>query len=132
MQQLSTEQVLARLGRLRAGMPLHRIPPRLRRRCTERPLDVHSIENFDGEAVAEALGTMADEVHALVETVAQTLVEQALDVYYALEELVRDPEHAHLLPHLENMRNAYEQSYGCAVPTKEETERRRAEERAAV
>ena len=132
MQQLSTEQVLAQLGRLRAAMPLHRIPRHSRPKRTERRLDAHSVEDFDGEALAEALETMAEEVHAMVEAASRAVVEQALDIYYALEDLVRDPEHAHLLPHLENMRNAYEKDYGCAVPTKAETEQRRERERAGV
>jgi len=40
----------------------------------------------------------------------------ALRIYYAAEELARDPANAHLIPHVEAMRRAYEHDYGVPIP----------------
>jgi hypothetical protein len=45
-------------------------------------------------------------------------LQDCLNVYYATEELVKDPANAHLIPHLEAMRKAYEDSYGKPIPPK--------------
>ncbi|HYK04607.1 MAG TPA: hypothetical protein VE974_22840 [Thermoanaerobaculia bacterium] len=49
-----------------------------------------------------------------------------LDIYYAAEELARDPEHVHLVEHVEKMRRSYEAEEGRPIPSKEETLARRA------
>ncbi|MEA2491650.1 MAG: hypothetical protein QOH21_3442 [Acidobacteriota bacterium] len=125
---LDTEQVLAGLAKIRATMPLHRIrrtahPPRATTRT-----DARTTEDFEMEAIADALESLADDARALAAAAIESAVEQALDVYYAAAELARQPEHANLIPHMENMRRAYHEQYGHAIPTKEETERRRARE----
>jgi hypothetical protein len=73
---------------------------------------------------------MADDARALAAAAIESAVEHALDVYYTAEELALQPDHANLIPHVENMRRAYHEHYGRAIPTKEETERRRAREAA--
>jgi len=42
----------------------------------------------------------------------------AMKVYYAAEELAKDPEHAELIPHVEKMREAYSSFYGKPIPPK--------------
>jgi hypothetical protein len=49
----------------------------------------------------------------------QSLYQQALDVYYATEELARDPEHAHLAAQVEALRLAHEREYGHPPPPRE-------------
>ena len=123
---MNAEQVLAALARLRASMPLHRITRAANRKRTDHRLETASIDEFEAEAIAEALEAMADDARALADAAMQAAIEKALDIYYVTEQLARDPQHAELIPHLDNMRRAYERQFGCAVPSKEETEARRA------
>jgi hypothetical protein len=122
---LNAEKILATLAKIRAGMPLDRFPPAKKQEPTESDLGAQSMEDFELLTVAEALESLADDARAVVDGANQALLENALDIYYAAEELSRDPEHSELIPHVENMRSAYESHYGHAIPTKEETERRR-------
>jgi hypothetical protein len=43
---------------------------------------------------------------------------QALKIYYAAEELAKDPEHAHLIPYVEQMRAIYRRDFGTDIPKK--------------
>ena len=124
-QRLTAEQVLAELARIRASMPLHRISRVAKRKRTDHRLKTSSMEEFEGEAIAEALEAMADDARALADAAMQAAIEKALDIYYVTEQLARDPEHANLIPHVDNMRRAYENQFGRAIPSKEETELRR-------
>jgi uncharacterized membrane protein YccC len=135
-QPMNTERLLAELAKVRAAMPLHRIRRKLRpKRTSERLnaptlnalwLNTQSIEDFELETVAEALETMVEETGAVIEALEESLFEQALDIYYAAEELARDPEHAHLVEQVEKMRRSYEAEEGRPIPSKEETLARRA------
>jgi hypothetical protein len=64
----------------------------------------------------DALGTLVDDIQSVVDARTQALYRQALDVYYAAEELARDPGHAHLAEHVEAMRLAHEREYGHPPP----------------
>lgn len=121
---MNVEEVLAGLARIRAALPARR-ERRAREEKTSR-MDVGSVEEFELGAVRDALEELADDVGGIVREKQEALYEQVLDVYYATEELSREPEHAHLVEHVEKMRAAHLRSYGRPVPTKEETERRRA------
>jgi hypothetical protein len=135
-QPMNTERLLAELAKVRAAMPLHRIrrklkPKRISARLDARPLNTLSLntlsmEDFELETVAEALETMVEETSAVIEALEESVFEQALDIYYAAEELARDPEHAHLIEHVEKMRRSYEAEEGQPIPSKEETLARRA------
>jgi hypothetical protein len=46
------------------------------------------------------------------------LVDTLLDLFYDLKEAVREPENAHLIEHVEQMRAAYERDYGRPIPAK--------------
>lgn len=117
------EEAFGTLAKIRAAMPL---PVRAARPSEDRRMDAWSIEEFEGEALADAIEALADDVRAMVEEMRRRTFEKALDVYYTTEELARDPANANLIEHVENMRRAYESQYGCPIPTKEETARRRA------
>ncbi|HYK04395.1 MAG TPA: hypothetical protein VE974_21775 [Thermoanaerobaculia bacterium] len=128
---MNTERLLAELAKVRGAMPLHRIRRKLKPKHTSerlhaRPLNMQSMEDFELETVAEALETMVEETSAVVEALEESLFEQALDIYYAAEELARDPEHAHLVEQVEKMRRSYEMEEGRPIPSKEETLARRA------
>ena len=125
-QPMNTERLLAELAKVRAAMPLHRIRRKLKPKRTTERLNAQSVEDFELETVAEALETMAEETNAVIEALEESLFEQALDIYYAAEELARDPEHAHLVEHVEKMRRSYEAEEGRPIPSKEETLARRA------
>lgn len=119
------EAVLAVLTEIR---PL--IPPEFRRAGKDLPettsrLDGSTEEDLVWDAALEALESTMAEVEAVAQAKKQRLFEKVLDIYYAIEEATRDPENAHLIPHLEAMRAAYLRDYGHPIPTKEETEARR-------
>ena len=46
------------------------------------------------------------------------LFQDCLKIYYTMEEQVRDPEHAHLIPLVEQMREAYQRDFGVPIPPK--------------
>lgn len=125
----NVEQILATLAKIRAEMPLDKFPRAKPRQPTESDIGPQSMEDFELLTVAEALESLADDARAIANGANKALLENALDVYYAAEELSHDPEHAELIAQVENMRRAYESHYGHAIPTKEETERRRRRER---
>lgn len=78
-----------------------------------------AMADFEEQAVVDALGSMVDELHAAIEEKREKLFRDAMEVYYTAEELARDPEHAHLIPHVEAMRAAYEKDYGKPIPPRD-------------
>jgi hypothetical protein len=119
---MNTQAVLAKLAEIRRSIPRLNDAPRPEK--TSR-VDAQSVEEFELAAVADALETLGEDLRATIREAEDRLYEQCLDVYYAAEELARDPEHANVIPHVEALRKAHENSYGRAIPTKEETEARR-------
>lgn len=73
-------------------------------------------EDFETLAAIEALETLILEIETVCDRKLEALLQQCLDVYYAAEELSRQPEHAHLIPHVENLRAAYFRDYGTEIP----------------
>jgi len=82
----------------------------------ERPIHADSVDDFELLAVADAVEAMSDDLEAAIDEAHVKLLAQCLEVYYAAEELSRDPANAHLIPHVEEMRRAFEQAYGKAIP----------------
>jgi hypothetical protein len=121
---LNAELILRKLAEMRRSIPfLHEAPPRnavdgrtgTDGRMTARfPLETE--EDFEYAAVAEAAQSLADDLSAVIEQKRARLEEQVLEIYYTAEELARDPEHAHLIPHVERMRAAYEHDHGRPIP----------------
>jgi len=80
------------------------------------PGDQEAMEAFEMEALAEALESFADELGESIELARQKALEKALEIYYAAEKLARDPEHADLIPYVEQMREVYRRDFGTDIP----------------
>jgi hypothetical protein len=74
------------------------------------------MEAFEMETLAEALESFADELSESVEMARQKALEKALEIYYEAEKLAKDPEHADLIPYVEQMREAYRRDFGTDIP----------------
>jgi hypothetical protein len=75
-----------------------------------------AMEAFEMETLADALESFASELSESIETAQQQAMEQALEVYYSAEKLAKDPEHAHLIPYVEQMQAIYRRDFGVAIP----------------
>ena len=123
MKRMDAAKILEELAKLRAGLP-----PEMRDRRSPRkegattrmklPSSGDAMADFEEAAVIEALESLADDVGAVVQEKRAKLLAQALEIYYTAEELARNPEHANLIPHVEEMRRAYEKEYGKPIPPK--------------
>jgi hypothetical protein len=87
------------------------------------PMDADALREFDYLAVADGLESVAAEISEAVERMNAKLIDDALRIYYAAEELARDPEHSELVARVEEMREAYKKSYGKAIPSRAEAEK---------
>jgi hypothetical protein len=112
---MDAEAILAKLTEIRRSIPRLKTKPRPENKSLAA---ARSLEDFENLAVIEALESLADDVHTAVEEARETAYQQALKVYYAAEELARDPEHAELIAHVEAMRQAHQNSYGRPIPPK--------------
>jgi hypothetical protein len=122
---MSAEEILAALADIRAKLPHVQAvappPPAAPERASMGAEE--AMLDFEGQSIAMAAEAMAAELRAaLVEAEAKVLSE-ALAVYYAAEELARDPAHADLIPQVEAMRAAYERDYGSEIPPRAEAKR---------
>lgn len=114
---LDAESILRQLAEIRRAMP--RVAPAAPQPASDgraRGMKSGSEEDFDYAAVADALSSLAGELSAALDQAAAAATENALEVYYAAEELARDPAHAELIPHVERMRAAYERDFGRVIP----------------
>lgn len=82
----------------------------------EGALQVASVADFEYEAVLDAAQSLERELRQAIESREQRLYEDCLDAFYAAEELSRQPEHADLIPKVEEMRRLHEQDYGKPIP----------------
>lgn len=74
-----------------------------------------AMTDFELETVAEAVDRLTAELTGAIERAREHALAEALRVYYAAEELARDPANAHLIPHVEAMRRAYEHDFGVPI-----------------
>ena len=113
MKRFDARPILRKLTALRSSMP------RTRGKRTPGTMRVaNRIDDFDHAALADALESLASELRSAIEEARAGMVDQALEAYYAAEELARDPEHAELVPHVEAMRVAYEREFGRGIPAR--------------
>jgi hypothetical protein len=113
--------ILSKLSELRQRIPeVNDLPPRPRPAEDGRAATFPgaTMEDFDLMAVADGLESLADDIHAVAEQKLASAVAKALEIYYAAEELARDPAHPEMIPHVENMRRAYEKDFGKPIPPK--------------
>jgi hypothetical protein len=75
-----------------------------------------AMQLFELETLAGALESFAGELSDSIETAREEAVAGALEIYYAAEELAKDPEHAHLIPVVQQMRESYRRDYGREIP----------------
>jgi len=68
---------------------------------------------------ADAMQTLADDIGSVLDQRMERAYRESLEAYYKAEELSRDPEHAHLMEHVEAMRRAHEKEYGYPPPSRE-------------
>jgi hypothetical protein len=80
------------------------------------PSDHEASEMFEMETLAEALESFAGELSASIEAAEEKAMAGAMEIYYAAEKLAQDPEHAHLIPYVEQMRAAYRRDFGKEIP----------------
>lgn len=116
---LEAQKVFDLVKQVRETIPEHlRATPKKKPWEDTRMRDASNEEEFELLAIADALGELAEELHESIEKANAKILQDCLKVYYATEELVKDPKNAHLKPHLEEMRKAYEESYGQKIPPK--------------
>jgi len=76
-----------------------------------------AFDDFATQSAIDALETMADEIHTVIEKRMEKLRAQALEVYYALEDLLaKDPGNEEYLHHMEEMQRAHQSQYGKPIP----------------
>jgi hypothetical protein len=106
---------LPKTARARAAAP----PPEKRgERMAFVPGDDEAMEAFEMLALEDTLESLAADVHAIVEEKREALMAKVMEIYYAAEELSKDPEHADLIPQVEQMRAAYRKDFGTEIPPK--------------
>lgn len=115
------ESILRQLAEIRRAIP--RVAPAPPPATDGRAHDVDGMsswseEDFDYAAVADGLSSLSDELSAAIDHAAAAATAKALEIYYAAEELARDPAHAELIPHVERMRAAYERDFSRPVPAR--------------
>jgi len=120
---MDAAHILAELAKLR-----QRLPPEMRERRSSRkdapttrtklPPSGDAIADFEEAAVIEALESLLEDVSAVVAEKRAKLMEKSLEIYYAAEELSRDPAHADLIEHVQKMRDAYQSEFGRPIPPK--------------
>jgi hypothetical protein len=117
---IDVEGILNTLATIRKQIPhLPATPPR---ETTAEPAllsdSEEAMELFEMETLAGALESFAGEVSAAIDDAQQKAMVEALKIYYAAEELAKDPEHAHLIPYVEQMRAIYRRDFGKDIPKK--------------
>jgi len=119
-QKIDVEGILNTLATVRKQIPhLADAPPRDTASApTLLASDDEAMEIFEMETLADALESFAGEVSDSIEAAREKALAGALEIYYAAEELSKDPEHAHLIPLVEQMRESYRRDYGTDIPEK--------------
>jgi hypothetical protein len=117
-QKIDVEGILNTLAAVRKQIPhLADAPPRDTPNAVTFPAaGDDAMELFEMETLADALESFSGEVSDSIETAREKVLAGALEVYYAAEELSKDPEQAHLIPLVEQMRESYRRDYGTDIP----------------
>jgi hypothetical protein len=117
---LDAEPILRQLAEIRRAIPYLQPglpPPGVDGRAPDLG-GMLTEEDFEYATLADGVESLARELGAAIDPAYALAKAKALEIYYATEELARDPE---LIPHLARMREAYERDYGVAIPPKDQT-----------
>ena len=123
-EKLDAKPILEVLARIRKSLPP--FDPNVRRPSEDSRtriadgFDVKTAEDFEWAAAIDGIQSLAADVRTMVDQKSAEALESGLKIYYAAEELARDPEHADLIPHVERMREAYQRDFGRPIPPKGE------------
>jgi hypothetical protein len=119
---LEAEAILEILAQMRKSLPPFernaRRPSEDTRTRFKGDLEVETEEDLEWAAVIDAVESLADDVQTMVDQKRARLFQDCLKIYYAMEERIDDPEHAHLIPLVEQMREAYQRDFGRPIPPK--------------
>jgi hypothetical protein len=117
-QKIDVEGILNTLASVRKQVPyLAEAPTRdAAGAATLLAADDEAMELFELATLADALDSFAGELSDSIETAQQQAMAGALEIYYAAEKLAKDPEHAHLIPYVEQMRAIYRRDFGVDIP----------------
>jgi hypothetical protein len=125
-QKIDAEPILRRCAEIRESIPAEYLDRNRPRPSHEGRMEAllgfepQTPEDFEYFALHEGVQALADDLHEALTYAHEKGRKMVLKVYYAGEELVRDPQHAHLIPQLEEIRRAYERDYGHPIPPKPE------------
>jgi hypothetical protein len=122
---IDAEAILRTLAEIRKSIPYKLAappPPEEKTRPITAP-EGDALEDFEWTAVADGIEQLIAELSGAIEGARAKALDEALRIYYAAEELARDPANAHLIPHVEAMRQAFEHDYGVPIPPKKERKR---------
>jgi hypothetical protein len=121
-QKLDVESILNTLASIRKQIPFMTDTPAPSGSTAMAPVVAfptggeETMEMFEMETLADALESFAGELTHSIETARKEALTQALEVYYAAEELAKDPEHADLIPYVQQMRESYRHDFGTDIP----------------
>jgi len=117
-QKIDVDGILTTLAAVRKQVPhLANTPPRdAASPPTLLGTSEEAMELFELETLADALESFAGEISDSIETARDKAVAGALEIYYAAVELAKDPDHAHLIPIVEQMRESYRRDFGRDIP----------------
>src|SRR4029079_9917531 len=114
---IDAEKILQTLSVIRESIPQHmRRHNRVRKKSSDGAFEAASLEDFELLTVADALAELSAQISDSVAFAREQALAEALKIYYAAEELAKDPAHADLIPHLEEMRQDYQRDFGVAIP----------------
>ncbi len=78
-----------------------------------------ALADFELLGAADSLRILADQIQATVDRRMEELYQRCIAAFYVAEEMSKDPAHADLIPHVENLRRAHLAQYGKPIPPKE-------------
>lgn len=117
---IDAEGILGKLAEIRKSLPRQYMPDKPAAAGHEGRslggLQPQSMREFDYLAVADGLESLAADLSEASRLAQEKATADALKVYYTAEELAKDPANADLIPHVEKMRQAYQESYGKPIP----------------
>jgi hypothetical protein len=120
--------ILNRLAEIRRQVPfLPEVPPKRADReglMSDDSFAGMDVNDFEWLAVADGLSALSQELSEAIDTMQEKALRDALGIYYAAEDLIKDPAHVdEVMPHFEAMRRAYIDTYGSPPPKKEDVDK---------